>query len=523
MAIDSSGNAYVTGSTASANFPATVGALQGLRAGTGPIEDAFVSKIGPLDAPAVALTPPHLTFTDQATGTTSAAQTVTVTNAGSAPLTISSIAVSGDFGQTNTCGGGLAAGGASCTISATFTPTATGDLEGAVTLTDDAAGSPHVVSLKGTGVTPAPAVSLTPSSLTFPEQTVGTTSDPQTISLTNSGSADLTITEISTGGDFAQSNDCPGTLGPGAGCTITVTFTPTASGDFTTAVLVTSDAAGSPHAATLSGTGLAVFSLSAPQTAVTVDRGTDSVTFTIAASAPSDFTSSISLSCVSTGSAACAFEPASITPGSSATLTVSELDNVATTSLDFSVDGTSGEQTAALPLTIQFAEFTLSVSPAFAAIAAGEAAVYTLTVTPTNGFTGEVSFGCSLLPSEASCSFLPDSITLDGSNPATIEVSLRTTERSRLAPPPPPPRTVPVLLILVTLAGLLMLAGAARPSLPRRAAPAAAVLFCALLLLSCGGIEFRPIRGTPSGTYQFWILAASGEIAQSVTASVTVN
>jgi hypothetical protein len=83
-------------------------------------------------------------------GSTSSAQTVTLTNTGNALLTITGIAVSGDFSETSTCGSSLAAG-ASCKISVKFAPTATGTRTGAVTIDDSAAGSPHIVSLTGTG------------------------------------------------------------------------------------------------------------------------------------------------------------------------------------------------------------------------------------------------------------------------------------------------------------------------------------------------------------------------------------
>jgi hypothetical protein len=92
-----------------------------------------------------------LTFASQTVGTTSSAQAVTLKNTGTAALTLSSIAASGSYAQTNTCGTSLAAN-ASCTISVTFTPTSSGTLTGAITLTDNAASSPQAVSLTGTAV-----------------------------------------------------------------------------------------------------------------------------------------------------------------------------------------------------------------------------------------------------------------------------------------------------------------------------------------------------------------------------------
>jgi hypothetical protein len=96
--------------------------------------------------------PSSLTFGSTTVGATSAAQTVTVQNTGNAAAAISSIVASGDFAQTNTCGSSLAAG-ASCTISVTFKPTASGTRTGSVTVTSNAANSPTTISLTGTGAT----------------------------------------------------------------------------------------------------------------------------------------------------------------------------------------------------------------------------------------------------------------------------------------------------------------------------------------------------------------------------------
>jgi parallel beta-helix repeat protein len=111
--------------------------------------------------PSAALTtsPSSVSFGNQAVGTTSSSQAVTVTNTGSAAASISSIAASGDFAQTNACGNSLAAG-ASCTMSVTFTPTATGTRTGAVTITSNATTSPNTVSLTGTGTSSNPNLAL---------------------------------------------------------------------------------------------------------------------------------------------------------------------------------------------------------------------------------------------------------------------------------------------------------------------------------------------------------------------------
>src|SRR5207248_1952863 len=108
----------------------------------------------------------------------------------------------------------------------------------------------------------APAVSLSPTSLSFGNQNINTTSAAQTVTLTNSGGGSLTISSIAvTGtnaGDFAQTNNCPSTLAAGASCTISVTFTPTASGTRSASVSITDNAAGSPQSVSLSGSGVAL-------------------------------------------------------------------------------------------------------------------------------------------------------------------------------------------------------------------------------------------------------------------------
>src|SRR6185437_12891932 len=135
--------------------------------------------------------------------------------------------------------------GASSALAVSLSPTAAGARSAAVTITDNATGSPHSAALSGAGNT-APQVSLNPASLTFPGQNVGSTSTAQTVTLNNTGSAALSISSIAITGanaaDFAQSNNCAATLAPGANCTLSVTFTPTAAGARSAAVTITDNA-----------------------------------------------------------------------------------------------------------------------------------------------------------------------------------------------------------------------------------------------------------------------------------------
>ncbi len=105
-------------------------------------------------SPGVSLSASSLTFGDEGEGSTSEPLLITLTNNGTAALTITSIAASANFAQTNNCGATLAAG-ANCAINVTLAPSMTAIVKGTVTFTDNAAGSPQTVSLSGTAVTPS--------------------------------------------------------------------------------------------------------------------------------------------------------------------------------------------------------------------------------------------------------------------------------------------------------------------------------------------------------------------------------
>ena len=203
------------------------------------------------------LSPTGLNFGNQTVEIVSAAQPVTLTNTGNITLTISTPinvtgANPGDFAQTNNCGTSLVAG-SSCTISVTFKPTATGTRSASVSITDNAPNSPQTVSLSGNGV--LPAVTLTPTSLTFPNQVVGTISKAQTVTLQNTGLGVLKITKGAIKGPFGETTNCGTTVNQGSSCTISVTFKPTTIGTVTGSISITDNAPTSPQMISLQGTG----------------------------------------------------------------------------------------------------------------------------------------------------------------------------------------------------------------------------------------------------------------------------
>lgn len=335
MALDASNNVFFTGFTTSTTFPATPnsGATAVVQTANGGGQDAFAVKLD-ASAPVADLTPVMLAFGNQLVTTTSTSQAVTYTNNGNATLTIASIAVAGEYTQTNNCGMGAGntfpstlAAGASCTINVSFAPTTLpgGARNGTLTATDNAAGSPHNVML--TGTSQAPTAMVAPSSLVFGNQNVGTSSAPQMATLTNSGNSTLNIKSITllpTGpNDFAQTNNCGATLAPAASCTFTVTFSPiggSAAGQqrFGSIQITDDSQPTSTQIISLQGTGTTpaggTFTLFAVSTSVTIHPG-QTATFAFLVIPAGGFNQSVGLTCTGAPAlATCNVLPNPVTP-----------------------------------------------------------------------------------------------------------------------------------------------------------------------------------------------------------------
>ena len=190
-----------------------------------------VSLTGVAQNSPVSFTPPNIVFPNQLIGTTSAPQTVTLNYVGKTALVIKSLGIAGtngsDFVQTNTCGTGIQPG-SSCTFAVTFTPSAAFARDSVIVMQDNAQGNTHLIGLAGNGISGGVA-SLNPTTLTFARRLIGTTSPAQTATLSNNGTAPLAISSVAAAGDFAQTNNCPASLGVGSSCEINVTFTPSYS------------------------------------------------------------------------------------------------------------------------------------------------------------------------------------------------------------------------------------------------------------------------------------------------------
>jgi len=216
----------------------------------------------PVSTPAVTITPATLSFAGTLQGTTSATQSLAVTNSGSAALHISSVkmggANAGDFAVSNGCTAPAYAASATCMVALAFTPSATGMRVGTLTITDDAAGSMQTVQVTGTG-TGGPSVTISTTVIAFAAIALGTTSAQQNITITSSGTAAVHISSVQLSGtnvgDFKLNNGCTATSGyaVNTACTLGLTFTPAATGPRTATLTITDDAFNSPQTVAVSG------------------------------------------------------------------------------------------------------------------------------------------------------------------------------------------------------------------------------------------------------------------------------
>jgi hypothetical protein len=305
IAVDATGAAYVV---AYSTLPPTPNSLGPRSPNVGQLDDGapgnFLLKIAPsLGAPVPIVSPFQVSFASQNVGTASAAMDVQVGNFGDAPVT-PGVSISGDFSETNNCSVAVP-GGQKCDINVVFTPTATGTRTGTLTVTFSGNIPPQTVPLIGDAG--ASAVTLSPISLTFGDQAIGTTSGAQQVTVTNSGTGPLILSSVKTTSEFATTNTCGGQIASAGTCTIQVTFTPSASGTQTGTLTIADNAADSPQIVAL--TGNAVSSGPPPSIGLGVASG-GTASATVAAGAIATYALSIGGSGVSgTASLTCTGAP----------------------------------------------------------------------------------------------------------------------------------------------------------------------------------------------------------------------
>jgi hypothetical protein len=213
--------------------------------------------------PAITLAPAALTFSDQPVGTASPSSSITLTNSGNAPLSVSRIDISvtqlplgpqAEFFETDDCVSAPIAAGQACTLHVSFAPAATGDRSATLTVFANVAGGQATVALSGRA-TPGNAVVLTPLFVNYGAVDVNATSPARNITVSNTGTADIPLETPTVSGDFhISANTCTAVLKSNSGCTLAVTFTPTSSGAHSGTLIVSAN--GATLTSSLSGQGV---------------------------------------------------------------------------------------------------------------------------------------------------------------------------------------------------------------------------------------------------------------------------
>jgi sugar lactone lactonase YvrE len=526
-----------------------------------------INLTGTAVAPAVGLSTTGLTFAAQLLNTPSAAQSVTVTNNGSAALNVTNVGISGpnsaDFALTpaNPCGTPVAANGGTCIISVTFTPSGNGSRTAHVTITDNANPTTQVFAIGGTGGTPT--ADLTSPNLTFSNQVLSTLSAAQTVTLTNNGAVALTVTNIgissTNSADFAQTNTCGTSVAAAANCTISVTFTPGATGSRTALVTIADNATSGTQTISLTGTGVLAppavslsganlaFSdqlvgtpASPAQTVILTNNGKSPLTITSIAVSTGDFAetdtcpkSPATVAANGTCVISATFAP-SASGARSATVTIT--DNAAGSPRTVSLGGAG----VALSLAAASSGSTTQT------VKAGQTATYNLQLSAAGAASMTDSFSvtvtCTGAPSLATCNAPTAPVVVTPAGPAAFSITVSTTGASIVAPgvqseprmqPPAAIRTLPLfLLALLSVAVMLawMQSPAGRMRTVRLAFVAGLLMLpvsAAVLLQGCasggGSSTPTPKPSTPAGTSTLTITATANGKAQTTTLTLIVQ
>ncbi len=492
------------------------------------------------DAPAATVSATMLAFGPQQVQTASAPQQVTLTNTGSAALTVTNIAVTGTnssaFVFPNPCGGSLAAG-ANCTIEGHFTPAGAGPMTATLTITDNASGSPQSIGLSGVGVYPV-TVAVTPSAMNV------TTAQAFTVTVavsgangepTPTGSIALTSGSYNLGtaalvGGSATINIPPGALATGTD-NIVALYAP----DNTSDLLYASGTGENQVTVTASSTATAPATATAVATAVTANTAT--LAGTVNPNGADTHTwflwgTSSSLS----GASQTPVQDLGGTAGSNAVSAAIQGLSASTTYYyqavaQNSVGTTSG---AIFSFTTTPAPYfsVLTGAPLNVAPGATTGNTSTISVTPWYGFTGAVSLSCAITPTAANdpptCS-VPASVTISGETAQTATLMVNTTAASAMNQR---------LRMPWSSAGGAVLACVALLFVPVRrrswlALMAWLVLFATVAGMGCGGGgnagggggggggQTNP--GTTAGTYTVTITGVSGGMTETGTVALTVQ
>jgi len=543
----------------------TLGGLEIADTGNNRIRDVA----GLVQVPAVTLSAATLTFNSQVIGSVSAAMSVMVTNSGAAPMSVGNVgitdsvtgAITTNFTQTNNCTVRLAPG-ANCTVNVKFAPPSGGPFAANLNISDSAPGSPQVVTLTGTGVS---AVVLAPIGLSFPLQINGTSGTPLSITLTNNqavpvnfiGSPAVTISNQSPTGSFSQQNTCGVTVAAGGTCTITVTFTPQATGANSATLVITDDAPGGSQSATLFGLGtgatamLSPASLTFPTQIDTTTSAVQTVTLTNGGKETLNITS-ILFTGTNNGdfirqATTCA---STVLPGANCTISVTFTPTAGgARSASLTINDSAGDSPQNVTLSGTGLDFQIVVPAggnSTATVTAGTTATFNLQLSAVGGAATTdsiaVTMSCSGAPTGSTCTFpsAPISVTPATSANFNINVSTTAAPKSFLPPGRFGPRGIELFVAAFALALLAistwMLRIRSKPESFRRKVYTcvATMAFVAVVGISGGvmagcnggvaaGMNGGPPGTTPAGTYNITVTGTSSSDAHSFVVSMTVQ
>jgi hypothetical protein len=476
---------------------------------------------------------PNLNFGVQPLHQTSGPLTITVTNNGTVPVSLSNIildpygAPQPDFSETDNCHTPIPSLG-SCTFSIKFTPSVGATEADELDFTDATSGKTYSYIVSGAG---ALAIArMTPPSLNFSPQIVGTVSQSLGAQLQNVGTIDLHVSSITVTGQFKLVNTCL-PVPKNSECLIPIAFVPTAIGPQTGTLTVLTDGAVPSQTATLSGTGLPVPALSISPASLTFPAqlaGTQSPSQTIALS--NSTASVITISGISITGAAFSQSsncPYALAVGASCQLTVQfkPTDGSLVQGSILINEGAIGNPQQ-IALSGQGVTFAITATPLTQTIQSGGIATYALNATASAAFPATLAFSCGSIPAYATCSFSP--ATASFSSTASAAISLTVTTTATVGDLRPLRLGWEVSSGIFAAIGLPLFLRRRRFAGRPRLLALLAVTFAAMTLASCGGASSgsgggQTIHTTPAGTYTITILGTGTGVAIQQTVILVVH
>jgi Cep192 domain 4/Abnormal spindle-like microcephaly-assoc'd, ASPM-SPD-2-Hydin/HYDIN/CFA65/VesB-like, Ig-like domain len=434
------GQTIAAGATASftaAFAPTAAGAISGnitlTTNATNPTLSIALSGTGTQGS--LAANPSSVNFGSLLVGS-SGSVSVTLSNAGTAPVTISAASITGTgFAMTGLSVPQSINPGQTSSFTATFAPTSAGSASGSVSITSNAPGSPLTIALTGSATATQAQLTISPTPVAFNNVNVGS-SATQSVTLANTGNASLNITAASiTGSGYSMSLAAPLTINAGQNSTFTVKFAPTSAGSASGSISITSNAPGSPATIPLSGTGVQAQIVASP-TSVSFGNVADGNTNSQPVTLTNNGNATLTFSQVTVTGAGFSVTglttSTTIAAGSGITFNAVFAPTSAGTvngSIALTTNGSPAQLTISLTGTGQTATYTLGANPAslsFGNVAVGNSSSLTVTLTNT-GNSNITTSGVTVSGAGFSATGITSGLTLTPSQTATLTVQFAPT------------------------------------------------------------------------------------------------